>query len=98
MTLAGALDAAIKAVCPIYGVSIGVDDDKTTWRIDFTEDATTDQQAAAQKVLDAFDPATVPADVPAPDVLAILKKKGVITDEDIAVDVAAQTDPQMKVS
>ena len=59
MSIAGRLDAAIKAVCPIDGVSIGHRDDRSTWRIDFREEATAQQRAAAQAVLDAFDPDSV---------------------------------------
>lgn len=50
------LDAAIRAVCPIHGISIGRKDDKTTWRIDFTSEATEEQKAAARAVLASFDP------------------------------------------
>ena len=54
----------IKAVCPIDGVSIGTWTDKMTWRIDFTPEATTEERAAAQGVVDAFDPtAPVPAEI-----------------------------------
>ena len=49
------LDAAIKSVCPIHGVSIGRKDDKTTWRIDFKDEATAEQRASAQAVFDTFD-------------------------------------------
>lgn len=45
------LDQAIKAVCPIDGVSIGKPDDKATWRIDFQEAATKEQRAAAQGII-----------------------------------------------
>jgi len=63
MSIAAALDKAVKAVCPIDGVSIGAPGDKATWRIDFKEAATTAERAAAQAVLAAFDPAAVPAPV-----------------------------------
>lgn len=49
------LDAALKEVAPIHGVSI-VSTDKATWRIDFTVDATPAQRAAAASVVAAFDP------------------------------------------
>lgn len=51
---AATLHAAIAAVCPIHGVSIGRKDDKTTWRIDFANDATDPQRAAARAVLEGF--------------------------------------------
>lgn len=54
--IAQKLDAAIKVVCPIFGVSIGRPDDKSTWRIDFEAQATSQQRSAAQAVLAAFDP------------------------------------------
>lgn len=70
------LDAAIKAVCPIHGVSIGRKDDKSTWRIDFKDEATTEQRAAAQAVLDAFDP--VAAEQPTPqERIAEMEKNGI---------------------
>ena len=61
---ASALDLAIRSVCPIDGVSVGTWDDKQTWRIDFKPEATTEERAAAQGVVDAFDPTVpVPAEV-----------------------------------
>ena len=51
------LDAALKAVCPIDGVSIGRWHDRSTWRVDFREEATEGQRAAAHAVLQDFDPA-----------------------------------------
>ncbi len=54
MTIAAKLDAAIKAVCPIHGVSIGRKNDKQTWRIDFKDEATPEQMAAARSVVDSF--------------------------------------------
>lgn len=45
----------ISAVCPIQGISIALETDKSTWRIDFDLSATPAQKAAAQTVLQAFD-------------------------------------------
>mgnify|MGYP001583298092 CR=1 FL=1 len=90
--IAAKLDATIKAVCPIEGVSIGRRDDKATWRIDFKPKATQPQKDAAQAVLDAFDP--VAADIPPPkeetvaDLKAALIAKGVITQAEIAAVMA----------
>lgn len=50
-----ALHMAIAAVCPIEGVSIGVEEDKSTWRIDFLAAATPAQRKAAAAVVAAFD-------------------------------------------
>lgn len=47
------LDRALKAVCPVDGVSIGDPKDKRTWHVDFREEATDKQRSAAKQVLDA---------------------------------------------
>ncbi len=48
------LHEALEAVCPIKGVSVGRVDDKSTWRINFSDEATEAQQAAAMAVCDGF--------------------------------------------
>ena len=53
------LDVALKAVCPIVGVSIPDRADKSTWVVEFKDEATTEQRAEAQLVIDS---ATVPLD------------------------------------
>lgn len=53
--IAAQFTAAVAAVCPIHGVSVGRSNDKATWRIDFKDEATAEQRAAAQAVIDAFD-------------------------------------------
>lgn len=58
---AAQLHAAIAAVCPIHGVSIGRKDDKATWRIDFADDATEQQKTAARLTLSTFDVAAARA-------------------------------------
>ena len=70
--IAAKLDAALKAVCPIHGVSIGRVNDKQTWRIDFRDEATAQQRAAAQDVLDAFDPEAQTKDEQNAPILAAL--------------------------
>lgn len=50
------LHNAVAAVCPIHGVSIGSESDPSTWTIDFRDDASPAQRAAAAQVLAAFDP------------------------------------------
>lgn len=50
------LHAAVAAVCPILGVSVGNWADKTTWRVDYAAAATVQQQTAAAGVVTAFDP------------------------------------------
>jgi hypothetical protein len=66
MKTAAELDKAIKAVCPIIGVSIGKKGDKATWAIDFDSSATQAQKNAAQVVLDAFVWDDTPADISDP--------------------------------
>ena len=61
------LHEKVSAAAPISGVSIGKKDDKATWRIDFKPEATPEQRAAAQQVLQEFDPATI-SNVPSDDV------------------------------
>lgn len=46
------LDKAIKAVCPIHGVSTWLDDSVRHFRIDFAQEATAEQQTAAQSIAD----------------------------------------------
>lgn len=62
------LDQSISAVAPIYGVSVADETDKATWRIDYAQDATPEQRAAADAVIAAFEPsdlATVKAEAKA---------------------------------
>jgi len=54
MTITAHLDAAVRAVAPIVGVSVGRIDDKATWRIDFAPEATKEERAAAQQVAASF--------------------------------------------
>lgn len=56
MEITANLDQKIRSVCPIAGVSIGAVLDKTTWRIDFAEGATTAQKSAAVNVMNSFMP------------------------------------------
>ena len=53
--IAAKLDAAIKSVCPIHGVSIGRKDDKSTWMVHFKDEATQSQRDAAMSAVAAFD-------------------------------------------
>lgn len=61
MIVAAKLDTAIRAVAPIVGVSIGRQDDKSTWRIDFAPEATQAERDAAAAVVTTFDVAAVEA-------------------------------------
>jgi len=49
------LTQQVKAICPIYGISIGDKTDKSTWRIDFDPAATDAQKSAAKTVVQNFD-------------------------------------------
>jgi hypothetical protein len=90
--LAAVLDISIRAVCPIHGVVVGREDDRTTWRIDFKDEATAQQRAAGSAVLAAFDPSG--AGKPAPRdfaaeldevnaVIAVLVENGMVRRSDI---------------
>lgn len=61
MSVATQLDAAIRAVAPIIGVSIGRIKDKSTWRIDFAPEATQAQRTQAANIVAAFDVAAAEA-------------------------------------
>ena len=83
MTPIEQLDEQLKAVCQIHGVSIGRWNDRATWRINFKDEATKAERAAAQKVLQSFVPQEdAPVDpveklkaflAENPDVVAVLK-------------------------
>ena len=45
------LDTAIRAVCPIVGVSVGDWSDKSKWKIDYQSSATQEQKVAAAAIL-----------------------------------------------
>lgn len=49
------LHTQISAVCPIDGVSVGAVENKSTWSIQFRPEATEQEKAAADAVIDAFD-------------------------------------------
>jgi hypothetical protein len=51
-----ALEDAVRAVCPIIGVSVGNWANRATWRVDFQPAATTPQRDAAANVIATFDP------------------------------------------
>ena len=55
MAIASLLHERVLAVCPVESVSLGVQRDKSTWRIDFKPEATAQQRGNAQAVVDAFD-------------------------------------------
>lgn len=55
ITVAARLDAAVKAACPILGVSVGTQGDSSSVRINFDPSATTQQRTDAQAAVDAFD-------------------------------------------
>lgn len=56
------LDQSISAVAPIHGVSVADETDKATWRIDYAQDATPEQRAAAAAVVADFNPLAFTAD------------------------------------
>lgn len=58
-SVAAQLDEAILAICPISGVSIGDEEDRSTWTIRFSPDATPEQIKAAEQLLATFDPVVI---------------------------------------
>lgn len=59
MNVAMALDLTLRAAgIPIEGVSIGRENDPSTWRVHYTADATDAQRTAGAAILTAFDPTT----------------------------------------
>jgi hypothetical protein len=54
LQMLNALSAAVSVVCPILGVSIGDQADKSTWSIVFDPSASAAQQQAAQTVITNF--------------------------------------------
>lgn len=54
MTLITALDKAVRAVCPIDGISVGNAADKATWKAQYAATATTQQKAAAATAIANF--------------------------------------------
>lgn len=50
------LHSALERVCTISGVSVGVVDDTSTWRVDYAPNATAEQIAKANAVLASFKP------------------------------------------
>ena len=91
-----ALHRAIAAACPILGIAIADPEDKATWRIDFDPNATLPQRAAAETVLQAFDPSTpvVPQQVTALQARRALRAAGLYEAVKTAVDAAADPDVQ----
>lgn len=56
---AGELDQALRAAgIPVLGCAVGIESDKSTWRVDFDPSATPQQQAAAAALIQAFTPQT----------------------------------------
>src|SRR3990167_2340894 len=55
VNLAAKLDIEISKICPIYGVSVGKQNDKLTWEINFKPEATQLQEDAARLFVDNFD-------------------------------------------
>lgn len=80
------IDKALKAVCPVQGVSYVDRDDKSTWIIVYADDATDEQKQAAEDVLKTLELVEVEA---APDPLlqriAALESKVLELDTSIGV-------------
>lgn len=60
----GEIDQAIRAVCPILGIAFRRLDDKSTWIINYADDATDAEKKAADALLLTLDLVELP---PTPD-------------------------------
>lgn len=95
MNIESSVDKAIKAVCPIQGVSFGTLTNKATWSIQFNDEATAQQRLDAQAVLDAFDAAA--AEEPAVEsAAAMLGRQREAALEDLDAMIAALPAAQQK--
>lgn len=100
MSFAQQLDAAIREVCPIVGVSIGDKSDKATWRIDFDDAASGAQKVAALDVVAAFDVNSRPTPQTISDrqFFQQLAVQGIITqDQALASNAAVIPPPLLKI-
>lgn len=101
----GELDAALRAVAPVIGVSFGKHDDKSTWVPQFADGATGEQINAAYDVIEAFDvqeaieknarrAALEETDAmmhrAAEDIIGLLITKGIVRDTDLPPALAAR--------
>ena len=85
MTLVAFLHEQISVVCPIESVSIGRQEDKTTWSITFKPVATEIQKVAAQAVITNFNPTV--ADL----------RSGLANALDAALSAVPSIDPRIKI-
>ena len=88
--LAARVAAAIGSVCPIVGLRIGKGDDKSTWQIEFAEEATAEQREAALEVINGFDfdAPPVPASVTPRQARLAIEAVGLTAQVEAAVDQA----------
>lgn len=61
-------EAMIAAGCPITGVSMGKMEDRNTWMVQWKGKPTSEQAAAAQRLLDTFDAMSPREDAPTLDI------------------------------
>lgn len=73
----------IAKIAPINGVSMGEEEDKATWRIDFSEEATDAQKEAAQQIIDDFVFVPEPPPIDAQKLGVFLVQKGLATQQEI---------------
>lgn len=83
----GEIDQAIRTVCPILGIAFRRLDDKSTWIINYADDSTPEQRAAADAMLQTLELRDV---VPQPDRvemrLRALEQKAGITPNGVLVE------------
>lgn len=101
MSIAAALTEAVGRVAPVSGVSIGRMDDRATWGLDFSADATDAQRNAAAAVLASFDPVAVEARVAMMRLTAEADKRIAtrpVHAEKFAQAMAVQSNPELPLS
>lgn len=73
------LDQAIKAVCPIDGISVSETDEGRRVRIDFQPEATSGRRNAAQAIVDAWDwNAPAPVELYPYELLELLRPQQIV--------------------
>jgi len=79
-----ALHSGVEAVCPIFGISIGRWDDRSTWSIQFRPEATPEQQKAGMEILKNLDLSKVVAPPTAEEKVAALEARIVVLEKGVA--------------
>ena len=80
------IDREIKAVCPILGISYGRLNDRSTWIINYADDATDEQKRAADELLETLELVEVEA-LPDPLLQRIAALESKVSEMDTSIGV-----------